>query len=448
MNLKTRLAFFSSLAIAIIFGLAAIVIYWLFYNSSERYLINSLEKNAKIAGIYYLEADEQSPLKHQESKKQYESLVKRAMVAVFNAEGKISYGGLRQDNEIELDLLARLKREKTIYFKTDDNFYFGLYYPDNQGDFFVFVKEPKTDFNHQLNRLLITLTLVFFAAWISIILFSIWLGKYAYLPIRNVIHEIRNKDLNTIQQPLTVVKSKDELQDLVESYNALLRRISENMIIRRNFVSYVSHEFRTPLAGILGSMEVFGGKARSPEEYEELVNTITEHVNFLNNLISNFLLLTEDRTVGRSQEVFRIDEIVWDLVAKFKQTFQIPIRIDVQVSDPMYFNCRGNKMLIALSLSNLIENGLKYGNGKEVLVRLMTLSDRLSLQIIDHGIGIPPAELEAIKQTFYRASNVGEIKGSGIGLSFAQIVFKDQGVEFEIDSDDSGTTVSLFFPKL
>jgi len=447
MNLKIRLTLFSSLVFTIIFGLATLVIYWIFYNSSERHLISSLEKNAKIAGIYYLEADEQSPLKHLESKNQYESLVKRAMVAVYNAEGRVSYGGLKYDNQINRSLLTRLKSQKTVYFKTEDSFYFGLYYPDNQGDFFVFVKESNTDFNQQLNRLLFILVLVFLVALISIVLLSLWLSKYAYLPIRNVIQEIQHKDLNTIQEPLTVIRTKDELQDLIESYNALLRRISENMIIRKNFVSYVSHEFRTPLAGILGSMEVFGTKARSQEEYQELAATITEHVNFLNQLIGNFLLLTEDQALKRSMEVFRIDEVVWDLVPKFARTFTVPLKIELEVDEPHYFNFRGNRMLLALSISNLIENALKYANGREVLVRMTTADERLSLQIIDQGIGIPQAELEAVKQTFYRATNVGKVKGSGIGLSFAQIVFKDQGVDFDIRSDDQGTRVSLLFPK-
>ncbi len=447
MNLKIRLTLFSSLVFTIIFGLAAVVIYWLFYTSSERYLISSLEKNAKIAGIYYLEADEQSPLKHLESKNQYESLVKRAMVAVYNARGQVSYGGMRHDSQINQSVLTRLKTERTIYFKTDDSFYFGLYYPDNQGDFFVFVKESSADFNDQLNRLLVTLIIVFLVALISIVLLSVWLSKYAYLPIRKVIQEIQHKDLNTIQEPLTIIRTKDELQDLIESYNALLRRISENMIIRKNFVSYVSHEFRTPLAGILGSMEVYGAKARSQEEYQELALTITEHVNFLNQLIGNFLLLTEDQSLKRSLEVFRIDEVVWDLVPKFARSFSVPLKVALQVDDPAYFNFRGNRMLIALSISNLIENALKYANGQEVLVRMNTVAERLSLEIIDHGIGIPAAELEAVKQTFYRGSNVGRVKGSGIGLSFAQIVFKDQGVDFEISSNDLGTTVSLLFPK-
>jgi Signal transduction histidine kinase len=369
------------------------------------------------------------------------------MVAVYNAEGKVSYGGMRFDSQINKDLLRQLKTDKTVYFKTEDSFYFGLYYPDNQGDFFVFVKESSADFDHQLNRLLITLVFVFLVALISIALLSVWLSKYAYLPIRKVIQEIQHKDLSSIQEPLTTIKTKDELQDLIESYNALLRRISENMIIRKNFVSYVSHEFRTPLAGILGSMEVFGTKVRSEEEYHELAEIITEHVNFLNQLIGNFLLLTEDQPLTRSLETFRIDEIVWDLVPKFSRSFAVPLKVDIQVDEPQYFNFRGNKMLLGLSISNLIENALKYANEQEVVVRMTAANDRLSLQIIDHGIGIPQAELESVKQTFYRGSNVGKVKGSGIGLSFAQIVCKDQGVDFDIRSNDLGTTVSLLFPK-
>ncbi|ULT26789.1 hypothetical protein KUH03_08140 [Sphingobacterium sp. E70] len=83
------------------------------------------------------------------------------MVAVYNAEGQVSYGGLKYDNQISKSLLTQLKSQKTVYFKTEDSFYFGLYYPDNQGDFFVFVKESNTDFNQQLNRLLFILVLVF-----------------------------------------------------------------------------------------------------------------------------------------------------------------------------------------------------------------------------------------------------------------------------------------------
>ncbi|KAF5279888.1 hypothetical protein FQR65_LT15185 [Abscondita terminalis] len=142
--------------------------------------------------------------------------------------------------------LNQLKKSKKISFQSTNHFYYGMYYPDNQGDFYVFVKEQNSEFENQINRLLAIVVVVLLAAWTSIVVLAKVLSKIAYRPIKRVVEEVRNKEIATIHQPISSIDSGDELQELVDTYNALLIRVFRDLCNPKNFVSYVSHEFRTP----------------------------------------------------------------------------------------------------------------------------------------------------------------------------------------------------------
>ncbi|MGJ1319124.1 sensor histidine kinase [Sphingobacterium spiritivorum] len=446
MNLRNRLAFITSLIFGVIFSVAAILIYWTFYKSSERSVFKELEKTCLITGIYYLEKDEQSGEKHNEFKIQFENLIHRSRVAIYDATGKVRFGDLMHDQNISADRLNQLKKSKKISFQSTNHFYYGMYYPDNQGDFYVFVKEQNSEFENQINRLLAIVVVVLLAAWTSIVVLAKVLSKIAYRPIKRVVEEVRNKEIATIHQPISSIDSGDELQELVDTYNALLSRVSETFAIQKNFVSYVSHEFRTPLTAISGTLEVFSQKERSPEEYQRATRIALENVDALEDILNNMLILTEARNSTDAFQQFRLDEVVWDIVSQCQEDYQAQIDVDLQVRNPDVLNVKGNEVLIQLSILNIVENAIKYSGNKPVLIRLEQVNERLNLSVIDQGIGISAHDLPLITQTFYRGKNIGATKGSGIGLSLASVIFKQHKVDFHIQSNPQGTTVELLFP--
>ncbi len=99
-------------------------------------------------------------------------------------------------------------------------------------------------------------------------------------------------------------------------------------------------------------------------------------------------------------------------------------------------------------LSNLLSNAIKYSPaGGVIQLRVRCRGDVGQFEVEDHGIGIPPEDLPRLFQSFHRASNVGSIKGTGLGLCIAKRMVEVQGGRIEVDSEVSrGTTVRVAVP--
>lgn len=125
---------------------------------------------------------------------------------------------------------------------------------------------------------------------------------------------------------------------------------------------------------------------------------------------------------------------------------QTPINIQMEVQNASLLKYNANETLLQLALFNLIENAIKYGNGKPITITFKENRGKLVLIIFDQGIGISNDDLKYIGQTFYRGKNTQTIKGSGIGLALVKIILQQHQIRFKIDSElTKGTAISLFF---
>ena len=161
-------------------------------------------------------------------------------------------------------------------------------------------------------------------------------------------------------------------------------------------------------------------------------------------------MLSGLKTIHQENETFRIDETVWDINDQIFETHEKQeIGIDLDVKNEELLSVKGNEVQIRLALYNLIENAVKYSEGNPIKISLSEVNNQLQIIIEDYGKGILKEDLNYIQQTFYRGKNVGNIKGSGIGLSLATIIFKQNNIQFTIHSEEnSGTRITLLFPKL
>src|SRR5690606_20412962 len=130
--------------------------------------------------------------------------------------------------------------------KTTGYYYYGMYYPDNQGDFVVVVAASNAFFASQRNQLLLMMAIALGIGLIIIFLLSYGLSRIAYRPISSVIQQVNELKVDNLERALTLPKAKDELYELINTFNELLRRLSESFVIQKNFINYVSHEFKTP----------------------------------------------------------------------------------------------------------------------------------------------------------------------------------------------------------
>ncbi|AYZ14805.1 sensor histidine kinase [Chryseobacterium arthrosphaerae] len=450
MTLRNRFTLISSLSFGIVSIITSAVIFFAYYDSTKIFYFEKLRNTALISAIYYLEKDELPKDRHAQIKKEYNHLIQNNRVAVYNQNNEVTFGHNLQDKNIKPAHLQAVRNNKGVQFMSDNQFYYGIFYPDNQGDFVVFVKSPNDSFQSQILRLAIIMLSVLVMGLLAIYFLSRYLSKVVYKPVSNVVERINKAEYNNISTAITSTNTNDEIDELIKSYNKLLGRISENVLLQQNFINYVSHEFKTPLAAISGNLEVFAQKDRTPEEYRKVAKESLDNVYEIENILNNLLLMSGMTKLETSHKQVRIDELVWKIYEKLEARAKennSSIKILLQVTKPSLLEIPGNETLLYLALYNIVENAIKYSYDQPVVLRLSEKGDQLCIEISDQGRGIPSDDLVKIAETFYRGKNVDSIKGSGIGLSLSKSIFDHHHIAMNIDSVvNKGTTVTLIFP--
>ncbi len=451
MTLRNRFTLISSLAFGIFSLVSSLIIFWAFYNSSKNFYFNSLQNVALTSAIYYLEKDELPQNRHEQIKTEYRQLIQNTNVAVYDQKNQVAFGKNVEDQNIHSQQLNSVRKNKRAQFMSKNYFYYGIYYPDNQGDFVVFVRNSNAEFKAEIFRLAVIVLSVLLIGFLAIYFLSRYLSKIVYKPISDVVEKINNADYSDISKAITSTNTNDEIDELINSYNKLLGSISESMMVQQNFINYVSHEFKTPLASISGNLEVFAQRDRSPEEYKTVTKNALENVYEIERILNNLLLMSGLKKLEDSHQTFRVDELIWKINESFPAKNNgdyPPLKINLEVQKQNLLEFTGNETLLYLALFNIIENAVKYSEGNQVKISLQENENHLQILVEDSGKGIPKEDLEKISETFFRAKNVGNIKGSGIGLSLSKSIFEHHKIQMTITSEENnGTTVELIFPK-
>lgn len=448
MKVQTRLSLFCSVVFGVIFAVLSLLIYVLYYNNVEKSIYHGLQKTVHITALFYLEEDELSSKDFAKIRKQFEEVVSDSFYQIYNEDNAVNYGAKPAD--ISPNILDRIRKEKQLSFSTDEFLCSGIFYEDNQGDFVVVTKKKKEELNEQANQLLWILLAAFIIGLLAIIGLSRWVSHVAYRPFRMVINQVNSISTKNLDVQIESPQTKDELQDLTDTFNVLLGKLSETFVIQKNFVNYVSHEFKTPLASILGDLEVFLIKDRTSEEYKQLSEKLIEQIYQLEEILNTLIVISdlgEDSDIGAQ---IRIDDIVWDIISKISDRYpesKLKVNIEILPENEKLLSINKDKTQLLMAMFNLIENAVKYSAGKTVDIQLSRKGDDLCISITDKGIGIPADQLADVSKPFYRADNTNKIQGSGIGLSIALRILEKNKIKYEIVSEENkGTTVVLYLP--
>ncbi|WP_276875890.1 HAMP domain-containing sensor histidine kinase [Chryseobacterium joostei] len=450
MTLRNRFTLISSLSFGIVSIITSAVIFFAYYDSTKIFYFEKLRNTALISAIYYLEKDELPKNRHAQIKQEYNHLIQNNRVAVYNQNNQVTFGQNLNDKNIKPIHLQAARNNKGTQFMSGNEFYYGIFYPDNQGDFVVFVKSPNDSFQSQIWRLAIIMVSVLIIGLLAIYFLSRYLSKVVYKPISNVVERINKVDYNNISTAITSTNTNDEIEDLIKSYNKLLGRISENVLLQQNFINYVSHEFKTPLASISGNLEVFAQRDRTPEEYKKVAKESLENVFEIENILNNLLLMSGMTKLEASHKQVRVDELIWKIYEKLEpkaKEKQSTLKVELQVTKPALLEFPGNETLLYLALYNIVENAIKYSQDHPIVINLSEKDSKLNIEVKDQGKGIHSDDLSKITETFYRGQNVENVKGSGIGLSLSQSIFDHHHILMKITSSvNVGTSVVLEFP--
>ena len=220
------------------------------------------------------------------------------------------------------------------------------------------------------------------------------------------------------------------------------RNVSREMALAKlksDFVSNVSHELRTPLSLIRLYAETLEmGRLNSPERYQEYYQIIRKESERLTALINNILDFSRIEA-GRKEYDFRetdMRELVRNTLESYRyQIEQHGFTYEEKIDEVPLL--RVDREAISRSLVNLVNNALKYSQDRKYIgVNLYRDNGSVKLEVIDHGIGIPPQEQPRIFEKFYRVGDplVHNTKGSGLGLALVQHIVQAHGGAVQVDS--------------
>lgn len=264
-----------------------------------------------------------------------------------------------------------------------------------------------------------------------------------------------NGEGNTVLMA-NIAPVRDE-QGTVLGTVAVLRDISklkELDRVKSQFVSMVSHELRAPLGAIQGYLEVVltAGDTLPEEEVRDMLLRAKERASALLNLIDDLLNIStiEAGRVARNIQTLQIAEVIHSSV-DFMRIEAKEKRISLQdlVADDLPL-VRADKDDLARVLINLLSNAIKYNReGGEVKVQAGVSGAYVRVDVIDNGIGIPPAAIPRLFDEFFRVKSpeTREITGTGLGLSIVKRIVEAHQGRVEVQSEPGkGSTFSVFIP--
>jgi signal transduction histidine kinase len=222
---------------------------------------------------------------------------------------------------------------------------------------------------------------------------------------------------------------------------------------KSNFVANVSHELKTPLSLLSLFSEILElGRVKNEEKKIEYYRIIRHESLRLNKMIDNILDFSKIEA-GRKKYDFAdgdMAEVIENVLSSYR--YQITnsgfdVQTNIQPGLPPVLIDRD---AMAQVVSNLLDNAIKYsGEVKQLSVTAETVRSNLSIEIADHGIGIPRAEQAKVFEKFYRVGNglVHDVKGSGLGLSLVKHIIEAHQGSISVESDvGKGSRFTILLP--
>lgn len=221
--------------------------------------------------------------------------------------------------------------------------------------------------------------------------------------------------------------------------------------LKTKFLSLVSHEFKTPLTSILTSITLLAKytEANQQEKRDKHIETIKSKVKYLDNILSDFLSIERLETgqVRYNPTTFPISKLINEVVYNANSLLKEGQRI-IYPQDIDEISVTFDEKILALSLSNLLHNAIKYSpENSQVQLSVAQTEDFLNIHVRDMGIGIPIDEQPYIFDRYFRASNVLITQGTGIGLNIVRQHMSNLGVKLSFESvEGQGSTFSIQIP--
>ena len=252
---------------------------------------------------------------------------------------------------------------------------------------------------------------------VMLVWFGLSRGLRPLTRLRQTIETREPADLS----PIATRRVPEELEPLVEAFNAMLERMKKNVEAQQRFVADAAHQMRTPLTG-LKTQAQFAMRESDPEALHHALRQIATGVDRAGRLVNQ--LLTLARTEGGELAQQKHEPL--DLALLLRECVEDGVmlalgkNIDIGYEAPETAMILGNAFLLRELAKNLIDNAIRYTPPEgHVTCRILDTGVTVMLEVEDDGIGISEEQAELVFERFYRVNDAGP-EGSGLGLAIVQ----------------------------
>lgn len=229
-----------------------------------------------------------------------------------------------------------------------------------------------------------------------------------------------------------------DVQDIYDSFNSMVRELSTTETLQTDFISDVSHEFKTPINAIEGYASLLEGEP-SPEEQRAYVEKILFNTRRLSALTGNILLLSKlsNQSILPQKTQFRLDEQIRQAIVALEQMWsEKELGFEVELAETPFF---GYESLLPHVWTNLIGNAVKFSpKGGEIRIKMMRTEGAVVFTIEDDGPGIVPGDEEHIFTKFYQSESSHGMEGNGLGLALVRQIVEMSGGSVDVQNLEAG----------
>ena len=268
---------------------------------------------------------------------------------------------------------------------------------------------------------------------------TIFFSKWFFEPIkklRNAMGKVADGDFSV---RLQTESSSKEIQEVYSGFNLMAHELTSTEILQSDFVSNVSHEFKTPINAIEGYTTLLQGCDDLDVEHQQYVEKILFNTKRLSRLVGNILLLSkiENQEIQTHQTTFRLDEQIRQSIVALESAWTTKeLELDVDLDSIIY---TGNESLMHHVWDNLIGNAIKFNPQSGLLkISLKKLDQHVIFTVTDSGPGLSEEAMRHLFDKFYQSDTARKEEGNGLGLALVKRILAIVGGDISAKNLEDG----------
>ena len=456
MKIKTSLTWRNAVATATVFLLCLSLIYIISEHNRHLTFSHNLKSEAITKAHLFLNGQVDAATM-QSIYLNNRAFINEVEVAVYRPDFEMLYHDAI-DNDIikeNREMIDRIMAQEEIDIDEGKYQGIGLVYHYNGQDYVVTAAAYDGYGHKNMQQLLVTLIILFIVGLGLLVAVGYLLARSALKPVKGIAETAGHINESHLDQRLPIRKENDELDELSRVFNALLERLESSFNSQKSFVSNVSHEIRTPLAAIIAELDLALQKERTSDQYRLAIGNALNDAHGLTLLTEGLLNLAraDYRPDKIKMEEIRLDELLLDIAATIQKAHhdyrvEIVFTLDNEDDDRL-ITVTGNRYLLSIALSNLIDNNCKYSDNHISIIQISSNSGRVIIRATDTGKGMSETDRVRIFDLFHRGENSRDVKGYGIGMTLAlKIIRLHKGELNVLSHSDEGTTFIVRLPHI